>query len=138
MRLDLSYGFTETLLKENVDGEALEWAAGRIRAASTDLRDDEPGIVFISDGAPIDAATLGQNPSNYLKNHLMEVKGKVARDLPLAIVHLDSGVVHKPAPLHPEALVANPLMHGHWYANADKSITHVSDVIAQAIATING
>ena len=45
------------LLKENIDGEALEWAAERLRSANWKRR----VIVLLSDGAPIDDATLIAN-----------------------------------------------------------------------------
>lgn len=55
----------EGFLKENIDGEALEW---------THSRETEPGhIVFVSDGAPIDDSTLSIMPANYLVNHMNSV-----------------------------------------------------------------
>ncbi len=57
------------LLKENIDGEALLWAAGRL------LRRPEPRklLLVISDGAPVDDATLSVNGSDYLEQHLRTV-----------------------------------------------------------------
>lgn len=55
----------EGFLKENIDGEALEW---------THSREETPGhIVFVSDGAPIDDSTLSLMPAQYLNNHLSVV-----------------------------------------------------------------
>jgi len=72
------------LPKENVDGEALEWAAGRLRARP------EPRkiLVVLSDGAPVDDATLGANGASYLDRHLRAVIQtiEVAGDIQLAAI----------------------------------------------------
>jgi cobaltochelatase CobT len=69
----------EDLLKENIDGEALLWAYERT------LRRSEPRriLMVISDGAPLDDATLAANGPGYLDRHLravvrqMEARGAV-------------------------------------------------------------
>lgn len=55
--------------RENVDGEALSWAAGRLlaRGARRNV------IVVISDGSPFDEATAAANHTTYLENHLRAV-----------------------------------------------------------------
>jgi cobaltochelatase CobT len=54
------------LLKENIDGEALLWAASRLR-----VRPEQRKIlIVISDGAPVDDSTLSTNENNLLENHL--------------------------------------------------------------------
>ena len=59
----------EGLLKENIDGEALLWAAGRLTA-----RPEQRKILMVlSDGAPVDDSTLSTNPANYLEQHLRAV-----------------------------------------------------------------
>ena len=59
----------EGLLKENIDGEALEWAYKRC-LKRTEARKI---LMVISDGAPVDDSTLSVNPSNYLEKHLRSV-----------------------------------------------------------------
>ena len=59
----------EGLLKENIDGEALNWAYKRILARTEHRRI----LMVISDGAPVDDSTLSVNPGNYLERHLREV-----------------------------------------------------------------
>ncbi len=59
----------EGLLKENIDGEALNWAYRRILARTEHRRI----LMVISDGAPVDDSTLSVNPGNYLERHLREV-----------------------------------------------------------------
>jgi len=55
------------LLKENVDGEALLWAYARLEKQEAQRR-----LLFvISDGAPVDDATLSVNPGDYLAKHLI-------------------------------------------------------------------
>ncbi len=63
----------EGLLKENIDGEALDWAYGRLQA-----RPEQRKIMMvISDGAPVDDATQSQNKSGLLENHLRMVIDKI-------------------------------------------------------------
>ncbi len=59
----------EGLLKENIDGEALDWAYKRLNARS----EKRKILMVISDGAPVDDSTLSSNKSNYLDNHLKYV-----------------------------------------------------------------
>ena len=68
-RLNLGLMMKEGLLKENIDGEALEWANKRIIKRS----ESRKILMVISDGAPVDDSTLSVNPSNYLENHLKNV-----------------------------------------------------------------
>ena len=64
------------LLKENIDGEALEWAYARIKSRN----EDRKILMVISDGAPVDDATLSHNPNNYLEKHLRDTIEKVEKD----------------------------------------------------------
>jgi len=68
-RLNLGLMLREGLLKENIDGEALLWAQQRLQAR----REARKILMVISDGAPVDDATLSANPSNYLEQHLRSV-----------------------------------------------------------------
>ncbi|PYG27793.1 cobaltochelatase subunit CobT [Pelagimonas varians] len=74
-RDNLGLMMKEGLLKENIDGEALEWAhrrmAGRPEARKI--------LMVISDGAPVDDSTLSVNPANYLEKHLRDVIAMVER-----------------------------------------------------------
>jgi cobaltochelatase CobT len=54
------------LLKENIDGEALLWAASRLRAQ----RGARKLLITISDGAPVDDATILANGPNILDDHM--------------------------------------------------------------------
>ena len=68
-RPSLGLMLREGLLKENIDGEALLWAHNRLLGRPEQRRI----LMVISDGAPVDDATLSANPGNYLEKHLREV-----------------------------------------------------------------
>ena len=74
-RPNLGLMMKEGLLKENIDGEALEWAHRRMvgRPESRKI------LMVISDGAPVDDSTLSVNPANYLEKHLRDVIALVER-----------------------------------------------------------
>ena len=65
-RANLGLMMREEILKENIDGEALLWAHGRI----VGRQEDRKILMVISDGLPVDNSTLLVNPSNYLEQHL--------------------------------------------------------------------
>ncbi|BCX19541.1 MAG: cobaltochelatase subunit CobT [Geminicoccaceae bacterium] len=68
-RINLGLMLREGLLKENIDGEAILWAHGRLVQRPEQRRI----LMVISDGAPVDDSTLSANPGNYLERHLREV-----------------------------------------------------------------
>ena len=68
-RKNLGLMLREGLLKENIDGEALMWAHQRLLSRPEQRRI----LMVISDGAPVDDATLSANPGNYLERHLRDV-----------------------------------------------------------------
>jgi len=68
-RKNLGLMLREGLLKENIDGEALLWAHSRLLARPEMRRI----LMVISDGAPVDDATLSANPGSYLERHLRDV-----------------------------------------------------------------
>ncbi|CAN7591298.1 cobaltochelatase subunit CobT [Devosia sp. LjRoot16] len=68
-RRNLGLMMREGLLKENIDGEALQWAHKRLLARSENRRI----LMVISDGAPVDDSTQSVNAGNYLEAHLRQV-----------------------------------------------------------------
>ena len=52
----------EGLLKENIDGEALQWANKRLQKRF----EDRKIMIVISDGAPVDDSSLSANNPHYL------------------------------------------------------------------------
>ena len=75
VRPNLGLMMKEGLLKENIDGEALEWAHRRM-TIRTEARKI---LMVISDGAPVDDSTLSVNSANYLEKHLRDVISLVER-----------------------------------------------------------
>ena len=74
-RPNLGLMMKEGLLKENIDGEALEWAHRRMIARP----EARKILMVISDGAPVDDSTLSVNPANYLEKHLRDVIAMVEK-----------------------------------------------------------
>jgi cobaltochelatase CobT len=74
-RPNLGLMMKEGLLKENIDGEALEWAHRRMAVR----HESRKILMVISDGAPVDDSTLSVNPANYLEKHLRDVIGMVEK-----------------------------------------------------------
>lgn len=72
-RRNLGLMLREGLLKENIDGEALDWAYKRLLSRTEHRRI----LMVISDGAPVDDSTLSVNPGNYLERHLRKVIGEI-------------------------------------------------------------
>ena len=72
-KLNLGLMMKEGLLKENIDGEALDWAHKRI----IKREENRKILLVISDGAPVDDSTLSVNPANYLEKHLRYVINKI-------------------------------------------------------------
>jgi cobaltochelatase CobT len=75
VRANLGLMMKEGLLKENIDGEALEWAHRRAMAR----REARKVLMVISDGAPVDDSTLSVNPASFLEKHLRDVIAMVQR-----------------------------------------------------------
>ena len=59
----------EGLLKENIDGEAINWAFNRLRRR----KEERKILMVISDGAPVDDSTLSVNSGDYLEKHLKRI-----------------------------------------------------------------
>jgi len=77
----------EGLLKENIDGEALEWALRRLQARPEQRRI----MMVISDGAPVDDATQSQNKTGLLETHLREVIDKIENRTDVQLVAIGIG-----------------------------------------------
>src|SRR3546814_2001975 len=77
----------EGLLKENIDGEALLWAHGRLIARPEDRRI----LMVISDGAPVDDSTLSVNSGAYLEKHLRQVIHWIENRSPVELIAIGIG-----------------------------------------------
>ena len=86
-RPNLGLMMKEGLLKENIDGEALEWAHRRMA-----MRPEQRKVLMvISDGAPVDDSTLSVNPANYLEKHLRDVIAMVEKRKAVELVAIGIG-----------------------------------------------
>ncbi|MEL6979790.1 MAG: cobaltochelatase subunit CobT [Pseudomonadota bacterium] len=86
-RRNLGLMMREGLLKENIDGEALEWAHRRLSARPEQRRI----LMVISDGAPVDDSTLSANPTSYLEKHLRDVIAMIEKRAAAELVAIGIG-----------------------------------------------
>ncbi len=86
-RKNLGLMMREGLLKENIDGEALDWAHKRLLARTEQRRI----LMMISDGAPVDDSTLSVNPGNYLERHLRWVIEEIEQRSPVELIAIGIG-----------------------------------------------
>ncbi len=86
-RRNLGLMLREGLLKENIDGEALLWAHGRLMGRPEQRR----VLMVISDGAPVDDATLSANPGNFLERHLRDVIEWIETRSPIELTAIGIG-----------------------------------------------
>lgn len=73
--LSMKAMFLHSLLKENVDGEAIQWAAKRLQSRD----ENRKVLIVLSDGAPVDDSTLQANWPSILNEHLIEVIDEVSQ-----------------------------------------------------------
>ena len=86
-RRNLGLMMRKGLLKENIDGEALQWAYARLQ-----MRPEQRKILMmISDGAPIDDSTLSTNPGRFLEKHLRGVIYQIERQNEVELVAIGIG-----------------------------------------------
>ncbi len=86
-RRNLGLMMREGLLKENIDGEALDWAHERLLARP----ENRKILMMISDGAPVDDSTLSVNPGNYLEKHLRHVIEEIETRSPVELIAIGIG-----------------------------------------------
>jgi len=86
-RKNLGLMMREGLLKENIDGEALDWAHKRLLGRS----EQRKILMMISDGAPVDDSTLSVNPGNYLERHLRHIIDEIETRSPVELIAIGIG-----------------------------------------------
>ncbi|MGA0542274.1 cobaltochelatase subunit CobT [Neotabrizicola sp. VNH66] len=87
VRPNLGLMMKEGLLKENIDGEALEWAHRRMLARP----EARKILMVISDGAPVDDSTLSVNPASFLEKHLRDVIALVEKRRAVELIAIGIG-----------------------------------------------
>jgi cobaltochelatase CobT len=86
-RRNLGLMMREGLLKENIDGEALDWAHQRLLGRPEQRRI----LMVISDGAPVDDSTLSVNAGNYLERHLRHIIEEIETRSPVELIAIGIG-----------------------------------------------
>jgi cobaltochelatase CobT len=86
-RVALGLFLHDEMLKENIDGEALSWAHGRLLARAEARRI----LVVVSDGTPMDEATLAANGHEYLESHLQTVVTDIESRSPVQLAAIGIG-----------------------------------------------
>jgi len=109
-RANLGLMMRKGLLKENIDGEALQWARARLAARP----ESRKILMMISDGAPIDDSTLSTNPGRFLEKHLRYVirETEQASDIELVAIGIGHDVTQyyaRSATIHDVAQLADAM-----------------------------
>ena len=86
-RLALGLFLRDEMLKENIDGEAVAWAHGRL-LTRPELRRI---LVVVSDGTPMDEATFAANGHEYLERHLLSVVQQIEERSPVQLAAIGIG-----------------------------------------------
>ena len=86
-RNNLGLMLRDDLLKENIDGEALLWAHGRLLMR----RERRRILLVISDGVPLDESTLSENSHDFLERHLRSVIRWIECHSPVELVAIGVG-----------------------------------------------
>lgn len=86
-RKNLGLMMREGLLKENIDGEALDWAHKRLLGRP----EQRKILMVISDGAPVDDSTLSVNAGSYLERHLRHVIAEIETRSPVELIAIGIG-----------------------------------------------
>lgn len=86
------------LPKENIDGEAVAWAAGRLLARPEAAKT----LVVLSDGSPVDDSTQQANGPWYLDSHLRSVLESIRREGQIQIGAV--GIGHDVGGWYPESI----------------------------------
>ena len=77
----------EGLLKENIDGEAINWAFNRLKKR----KEERKILMVISDGAPVDDSTLSVNTGDFLEKHLKKIVNFIEEKTEIEILAIGIG-----------------------------------------------
>lgn len=77
----------EGVLKENIDGEAIEWACQRLTRCS----EQKKILIVLSDGLPVDETTQNHNSKFFLENHLSLSLQRIRRMGTIELVNISLG-----------------------------------------------
>jgi cobaltochelatase CobT len=86
-KINLGLMLKEGILKENIDGEALLFARGRLMQQDCKRKI----LMVISDGTPVDDSTMSANSSDILTEHLRHVINKIEQQKKIEIIGVGIG-----------------------------------------------
>ncbi len=86
-KINLGLLLKEGILKENVDGEALNWSYNRL----IKRQEKRKILIVISDGAPVDDSTLSVNPGNYLEKNLRDTIAQIEKNKNVELLAIGIG-----------------------------------------------
>jgi cobaltochelatase CobT len=96
-RVGLGLFLHDEMLKENIDGEAVLWAHARLLQRSEARRI----LIVVSDGTPMDEATMAANGHEYLESHLQAVIRQIETRSPIKLAAI--GIGHNVSPFYRNA-----------------------------------
>ncbi|MFV0321893.1 MAG: cobaltochelatase CobT-related protein [Alphaproteobacteria bacterium] len=102
-RLPMALMLKDGLLKENIDGEALLWAQNRLKQR----QEHRKILIVLSDGAPVDDATLGENEPDILYQHLRETVKKIEQQKDIEL--LAFGIGHDVTDIYSNAITLSTI-----------------------------
>lgn len=85
------------ILRENIDGEALRWAADRLARETTPNKI----LLVLSDGAPVDDATLAANGTNFLLTDMVAAITQIENRGDIALVGI--GLDYRVSEYYPQS-----------------------------------
>ncbi len=86
-KTNLGLMLREGILKENIDGEAIEWASERLNKR----HENRKILMVISDGAPVDDSTLSTNSGSYLDKHLRNMIKNIEKNSNIELLAIGIG-----------------------------------------------
>jgi cobaltochelatase CobT len=86
-RVALGLFLHDEMLKENIDGEAVLWAHARL----LERPESRKILIVVSDGTPMDEATMAASGHEYLESHLLAVVREIERRSPVQLAAIGIG-----------------------------------------------
>lgn len=116
-RINLGLMLKEGILKENIDGEALLFAKGRLLQQSAKRKI----LLVISDGNPVDDSTNSSNQGDILSEHLRHVIARIEKQSTIELIGI--GIGHSTSDFYRNAI-------------SIKNLEDLGDVMIKKIAEI--
>jgi cobaltochelatase CobT len=121
-RRDIAALLKTPYFREGLDGEAVEWASGRLLQRDAERRI----LLVISDGSPMDSATNLANDQFYLDNHLKHMVEKYDRPGAVEIYGVGVGLSLTPFYRHCMAIDLQESLSNHVFTQILQMIYHAA------------